>query len=69
MVSYTCETCYKEFFKKYNYERHLNRKNPCKKKQKLKKYSTSKEKPSIIFQEDPEIFQENHQKRSENEGK
>ena len=61
MVSYTCETCYKEFFKKYNYERHLNRKNPCKKNQKLKKYSTSKEKPSIIFQKIPDIFQENQE--------
>ncbi len=31
MVEYCCERCDKVFKKKYNYTKHLNRKNPCKK--------------------------------------
>jgi hypothetical protein len=31
MVNYTCNNCKIQFKYKYNYTRHLNRKNPCKK--------------------------------------
>ena len=34
MVIYHCENCNKEFNRKSNYERHINRKNPCKKVEK-----------------------------------
>ena len=35
MVIYHCENCNKEFNRKSNYERHINRKNPCKKVEKM----------------------------------
>lgn len=31
MVVYTCERCLKTFDKKYKYDVHVNRKNPCEK--------------------------------------
>jgi len=32
IMKFECETCYKVFYKKYNYNRHLSRKKPCKPK-------------------------------------
>ena len=32
MVEYKCDRCSKIYSKKYDYNRHINRKNPCKKK-------------------------------------
>ena len=31
-MKFECESCRKVFYKKYNYNRHLNRKKPCKPK-------------------------------------
>ena len=54
MVLYTCEKCNKTFNKKSNYQSHLNKKNPCIKKE-IKNNNNS-----IIFQNipnDSKIFQ------------
>ncbi len=39
-MKFECDTCGKVFFKKYNYNRHLGRKNPCKPKNENKKISS-----------------------------
>ena len=35
MVEYKCKQCNKIYYNKYDYNRHLNRKNPCKSNQEI----------------------------------
>ena len=49
-MKFECESCRKVFYKKYNYNRHLNRKKPCKPKNDSSKIFQNIPKYSKIFQ-------------------
>ncbi len=70
MVKYVCYNCHKEFSHKGNYQRHINRKNKCKK---IEKYGNISNKnnniPLIERSIERSIFVRSNEKRTKNERK
>ena len=66
MVKYECEKCGKVFDQKYNYIRHLNRKNPCAEQHKPVQ-SNENNKLNLLIAKLEEVIEDNKLLKKDND--